>query len=62
MAYPSQTRIEKLHSQGGEQEDMAWFAQDAKKRMKKDGEERDDDGDDEITTQEGRAHLRTWPG
>jgi len=41
---------------------MAWFAQDAKKRMKKDGEERDDDGDDEITTQEGRAHLRTWPG
>ena len=41
---------------------MAWFAQEAKKRMKENGEERDDDGDDEITAQEARTHLRTWPG
>jgi hypothetical protein len=31
--------------------------------MQKNGEERYDDGDDEeIEIQEGRTHLRTWPG
>jgi hypothetical protein len=34
-----------------------------KKRMQRNGEGRYDDGDDEeIEIQEGRTHLRTWPG